>query len=66
MSGFVVCRCDRADRPGGGLCIYIHVKDSVMFVVCLSYSNSVCELLIVKLHNPSLTIVAIYKPPSKL
>ena len=37
MPGFVVCRCDRADRPGGGLCIYI--KDSIMFEVCLSYSN---------------------------
>ena len=22
MPGFVVCRCDRVDRPGGGLCIY--------------------------------------------
>ena len=64
MPGFVVCRCDRADRPGGGLCIYI--KDSIMFEVCLSYSNSVCELLIVKLDNPSLIIVAIYRPPSSL
>ena len=64
MPGFVVCRCDRADRPGGGLCIYI--KDSIMFQVCLSYSNSVCELLIVKLDNPSLIIVAIYRPPSSL
>ena len=47
-----------------GLCIYI--KDSIMFEVCLSYSNSVCELLIVKLDNPSLIIVAIYRPPSSL
>ena len=31
MPGFVVCRCDRADRPGGGLCIYM--KDSIMFEV---------------------------------
>ena len=37
-----------------------------MFEVCLSYSNSVCELLIVKLDNPSLIIVAIYRPPSSL
>ena len=64
MPGFVVCRCDRADRPGGGMCIYI--KDSIMFEVCLSYSNSVCELLIIKLDNPSLIIVAIYRPPSSL
>ena len=46
---FVVCRCDRL---GGGLCIYI--KNSIVFEVCLSYSKSVCELLIVKLlANPS-------------
>ena len=64
MPGFVVCRCDRADRLGGGLCIYI--KNSIVFEVCLSYSNSVCELLIVKLANPSLIVIAIYRPPSSL
>ena len=37
-----------------------------MFEVCLSYSNSVCELLIVKLDNPSPMTVAIYRPPSSL
>ena len=64
MPSFVICRCDSADRPGEGLCIYIN--DSIMFEVCLSYSNSVCELLIVRLDNPSLIIVAIYRPPSSL
>ena len=64
MPGFVVCRCDRADRLGGGLCIYI--KNSIVFKVCLSYSNSVCELLIVKLANPSLIVIAIYRPSSSL
>ena len=37
-----------------------------MFEVFLSYSNSVCELLTVKLDNPSLIIVAIYRPPSSV
>ena len=64
MPGFVVCRCARADRLGGGLCIYI--MNSIVFEVCLSYSNSVCELLIVKLANPSLIVIAIYRPPSSL
>ena len=62
MKGFVIIRCDRLDRIGGGVCIYL--RDSICFEIYLSYSNSVCELLIVKLSNPDLIIVLLYRPPS--
>ena len=32
--------------------------------ICLTYSNSVCELLIVRIHNPDLIIILMYRPPS--
>ena len=59
---FTITRCDRRQRMGGGVCMY--VKNSVNFTTCVSYSNSTCELLIVRLHDPSLIIVLIYRPPS--
>ena len=59
---FTITRCDRKSRMGGGVCIYI--CNSVIFDTCLRYSNSVCDLLIVRLHNPSLIIMSVYRPPS--
>ena len=34
------------------------------FDTCLSYSNSVCEVLVLRLHQPSLLLVLLYRPPS--
>ena len=59
---FSITRCDRLSRVGGGVCIYM--KKSVNFTTCVNYSNSVCELLILKLHTPSLIVILIYRPPS--
>ena len=50
IPGFSIVRCDRLDRIGGGVCIY--VRESLLFEKCLSFSNSVCELLIFKILNP--------------
>ncbi len=62
MSGFVVSRCDRVNRKGGGVCIF--VKESINYKVLLKYCNTVCELLIVELIDPHLLIILIYRPPS--
>ena len=40
------------------------MKKSVNFTTCVNYSNSVCELLILKLHTPSLIVILMYRPPS--
>ena len=34
------------------------------FTICVNYSNSVCELLKLKLHTPSLIGILMYRPPS--
>ena len=62
IPGFSLVRSDRVARVGGGACIYI--KNPVLFDLCLQYSNSFCNLLIVKLHHPSLIIILIYRPPA--
>ena len=44
ISGFSIIRCDCMPRAGGGVCVY--VSNSTIYDICLTYSNSVCELLI--------------------
>ena len=58
---FSLIRCDRGARVGGGVCVYL--RHSVGFDTYLSYSNSVCEVLVLRLHQPSLLLILLYRPP---
>ena len=40
------------------------MKKSVTFTTCANNSYSVCELLILKPHTPSLIVILMYRPPS--
>ena len=62
IPGFSLIRCDRKVRAGGGVCVYL--RHSVGFDTCLNYSNSVCEVLVLRLHQPSPILVLLYRPPS--
>ena len=62
IPGLSLIRCARKVRAGGGVCV--HLRHSVGFDTCLSYSNSVCEVLVLRLHQPSLILVLLYRPPS--
>ena len=44
--GFSIIRCDRMSGAGGGVCV--HVSNATTYDICLAYSNSVCELLILR------------------
>ena len=61
---FSIARSDRYSRVVGGVCLY--VRNTKKFNICLCFSNSVCELMIFKLQNPSIIIIIIYRPPSCL
>ena len=61
ISGFSIIGCDRSSRTGGGVCVY--VLNSTSYDICLAYSNSVCELLILRIHKPALIIILMYRPP---
>ena len=39
-------------------------KKNLIYKICLKYSNSVCDLLIVKILSPDLIIILVYRPPS--
>ena len=61
---FSIARIDRYSTVGGGVCMY--VRNTVNLKICLCFSNSVCELLILKLQNPPIIMIIIYRPPSCL
>ena len=61
MKGFNIVRCDRSERMGG-VCFYL--KQSINHKTSLSYCNSICEVLIVKLSEPDVVLALIYKPPN--
>ncbi len=61
INKFSIIRCDRLLRSGGGVCLYIN--SDVSFKKCVSYSNSVCELLIVEILKPNLFVIVLYRPP---
>ena len=62
IPGFIIVRSDRVSRPGGGVCLYL--RKNLIYKFCLKYSNSVCDLLIVKILSPDLIIILVYRPPS--
>ena len=39
-------------------------KKKILYKSCLKYSNSLCDLLIVKILSPDLIIILVYIPPS--
>ena len=56
-----IVRCDHHLREGGGVCIYVRTTNP--FNVCVKYSNSLCDLLIINIHHPSLIIIMMYRSP---
>ena len=58
---FNIIRCDRHSRIGGGVCIYLK---PICYDLLLSYSNSVCDFLIIRLIQPELIVILLYRPPS--
>ena len=55
---FSIVRCDPHLREGGGVCIYVRTTNP--FNVCVKYSNSICDLLIINIHHPSFIIIALH------
>ena len=54
----------RNGRTGGGVCLYL--KQSVSHKTLLSYCNSTFEVLIVKISEPEVILIMMYRPPNAL
>ena len=42
----------------------MYIKEGLIYNVLLSYSNSVCEVLMIHLITPNMVVILIYRPPS--
>ena len=58
---FDIHRTDRTNRSRGGVMNY--VKDTLSSTPILSYSNDVCEVLIIKIQQKDCVVCTIYRPP---
>lgn len=61
IDGYTVTRTDRADCDHGGVCIYI--QDRLASTVLYTNSNTVCEILILKIVSLDLVLCLMYRPP---
>ena len=61
IENYDIIRTDRLERSGGGVAIY-H-EETLNCTPLLSASNSVCEVLIIKIHNNDTVICLLYRPP---
>ena len=60
--GFSLLRCDRSGgRQGGGVALYL--REDFSGDILASYANSVCELLVVKIHQLDTVVCVAYRPP---
>jgi hypothetical protein len=61
ISGFNLFRADREDRGRGGVCIY--VREDLVAVPILKYSNGYVEALALKIRDLEWIIFCVYHPP---
>ena len=61
MDGYDLIRGDRKERSHGGVAIY--TSSNIISETLLTFSNTVCELVIMKLPQINHILVTIYHPP---
>ena len=61
MPGYSLFRCDRSDRVGGGVAVFL--KEDLSGDVLGSYDNGVCQLLVVQVHQLDTVLAVLYRPP---
>ena len=62
INGFTPFRCDRSNRKGGGVMIY--VEDILTDVVeIFNKSNGTCECIVLHLKSINLVTAVFYRPP---
>ena len=60
--GYSLFRCDRSGgRQGCGVALYL--REDLTGDVLAKYANSVCELLVVKIHQLDTVVCLVYRPP---
>ena len=61
LPGYTLLRFDRAGRTRGGVCLFL--RDNLNGEVLSTFSNGVCELLVVQVHQHNTVVAVCYRPP---
>ena len=61
LPGYTLFRCDREGRVGGGVGLFL--RNSLSGDCLASYTNSVVQLLLVKIHQLDTVVAVMYRPP---
>ena len=59
--GYSVIRSDRDGRDGGGVCLYL--RDDLTGEVLSTFDNTVCSLLVCRIHQLNTIVCVAYRPP---
>ena len=60
--GYSIVRCDRDGRDGGGVCLFL--RDDLTGEVLSTFDNSVCSLLVCRIHQLNSIVCIAYRPPN--
>ena len=61
MPGYSILRQDRVGRRRGGVCLFL--RDDLTGEIVSSFSNGVCEVLMVNVHQVNTLVTVVYRPP---
>ena len=59
--GYSILRADRVNREGGGVALYL--KDSLSGDMIATFDNSVCQAIVVMIHEINTCVCVCYRPP---
>ena len=61
FTGYSIFRGDRTNRQGGGVALYLN--DKLSGDTLASFDNSVCQAIVVMVHQTNTCVVVCYRPP---
>ena len=61
IPGYQLLRCDRDGRQRGGVCLLL--CDEFTGEVLNTFSNGVCDMLVVQVHQLNTVVAVLYRPP---
>lgn len=66
MDGYVLYNKNRTSRPGGGVCLYVNIQQSVTVLDDLLLEDGLSDSLFIEIHNEnmkSIIVGIVYQPP---
>ena len=61
LPGYALLRSDRVGRQRGGVCLLL--REELTGEVLGTFSNGVCDLLVVRVHQLNTVVAVLYRPP---